>query len=430
KFIGKYKNTEGTVHTAAVGPAKNWKSVSYEMNKQNSAAAANVQLEKYDKNLQQWTLVKDNLTNSYLLDTLSLAINSLLRLSINFKDTSTVPGNILSLQKIGWNYYPPTELSISKNGLQFNADSLLQGFPLEFQLTPQNISSTPSDTFQIACYLDDAKLPFYSNKTALKPDSSITFSSVLETSKIGDLHKIKVELKPNESETFSFNNFIEKKFFIKYDTLRPKLQVLFDGKEILDGDIVSKEPEIEVSLKDNSPLPISKNNFFISVDNLPVDVTNIRDSIIPYPNNQTILKWKEMTLKEGEHSLDVFAKDSSGNYFDASVRRTIFYTYTANDIKYVYNYPNPFASQTHFTFELRGESKPNELAIRIFTIAGRLIKEIKPAVGDFSVGFNKIFWDGKDEDGDPIANGLYLYKVIAKFNDKTVTTIQKLVKME
>ncbi|MCK9211408.1 MAG: C25 family cysteine peptidase [Ignavibacteriaceae bacterium] len=430
KFMGKYKNTEGNIVTSAFGPAKNWNSVSYDITKNNTAASFHVQLEKLNKNLQQWELVKANIPSPYLLDTLALPVNSELRLSINLKDTSTVTVNAFNLSKIGWNFSLPTELSISKNGLQLNADSLLQGFPLEFQLTPQNISNTPSDTFQIACYLDDAKLPFYSNKAALKPDSSITFNSLLETAKIGDLHKIKVELKPNESETFSFNNFIEKKFFIKYDTLRPTLKILIDGKEILDGDIVSKEPEIEVSLKDNSPLPISKNNFSISVDNIPVEVANIRDSVIPYPNNQTILKWKEQLLKEGEHFLDVFAKDSSGNYFDASVRRTTFYTYTSNDIKYVYNYPNPFASQTYFTFELRGEQKPDEIAIRIFTIAGRLIKEFKPPSGDFSVGFNKIFWDGKDQDGDPIANGVYLYKVIAKYNDKTITTTQKLVKME
>ncbi|MCK9425677.1 MAG: C25 family cysteine peptidase [Ignavibacteriaceae bacterium] len=430
KFTGKYKNTEGRIVTSAFGPAKNWNSVSYNVDKNNADASINFQLEKYDKNLQQWELAKENIPTPFLLDTLALPVNSVLRLSIKLKDTSTVSGNALNIRKIGWNFSLPTELSISKNGLQFNSDSLLQGFPLEFHITPQNISSTPSDTFQIACYLDGDTIPFYSNKTILKADSSITFNSVLETAKIGDQHKIKVEIKPYESETFSFNNFIEKKFFIRYDTLRPTLQILIDGREILDGDIVSKEPEIEVSLKDNSPLPISKNNFSISVDNIPVDVTNIRDSISPYPNNQTILKWKELSLKEGEHFLDVFAKDSSGNYFDASVRRTVFYTYTENDIKYVYNYPNPFASRTHFTFELRGERKPDEMTIRIFTIAGRLIKEIKPSSGDFSVGFNKIFWDGKDQDGDPIANGLYLYKVIAKFNDKTVTTTQKLVKME
>ncbi|MFA6980246.1 MAG: C25 family cysteine peptidase [Ignavibacteriaceae bacterium] len=429
-FKGKYKNTEGNVITTAFGPAKKWNSVSYDISKYHTEASMNVKLEKYDKNLQQWQILKDNIPSPYSLDTVSLPLNSLIRLSINLKDTSSVSGEAFNISKIGLDFTQPAELSIAKSALEFNADTLLQGFLLEFSLTPQNVGTTVSDTFQVDCYLDDAKLPFYSYKTALKPDSSITFSSMLETAKIGDQHKIKVELKPNESETFSFNNFVEKKFFIKYDTLRPKLQVLIDGKEILDGDIVSKEPEFEVSLKDNSPLPIDKNNFSISVDNIPLDVSNIRDSIIPYPNNQTILKWRETSLKQGEHSLDVFAKDSSGNYFDASVKRTVFYTYTDNDLAYVYNYPNPFATQTHFTFELRGEHKPNEIVIRIFTIAGRLIKEIKLPSGDFSVGFNKILWDGKDQDGDRIANGLYLYKVLAKYDDKTITTTQKLVKME
>ncbi len=430
KFVGKYKSTEGNVTTSAFGPAKKWNSVSYDISKYHTEASMNVRLEKYNNNLQQWDSLKENIPSPYSLDTMNLPMNSRLRLSINLKDTSTTSGDAFKISKIGWSFTPPTELSIAKNGLEFSADTLLQGFPLEFRLTPQNIGATASDTFQVACYLDDAKLPFYSNKTKLKADSSITFSSMLETAKIGDQHKIKVELKPNESETYSFNNFIEKKFFINYDTLRPKLKVLIDGREIIDGDIVSKEPEIEVSLKDNSPLPINKNNFSISIDNAPLDVSNIRDSIIPYPDNQTILKWKQQTLKQGEHSLDVFAKDSSGNYFDASVKRTVFYTYTDNDLAYVYNYPNPFASQTHFTFELRGLLKPDEITIRIFTIAGRLIKEIKPPVADYSVGFNKILWDGKDQDGDPIANGVYLYKVIAKFNDKTITATSKFVKME
>ena len=430
KFIGKYKNTEGTVVTSAIGPAKKWNSVSYDISKFHTDASVNVLLEKYDKNLQQWNVIKDNIPNPYRLDTLDLKGNSVLRLAINLKDTSNVPGAAFNLSKIGWDFSQPAELAISKNTFMLNADSLLQGFPLEFQLTPQNINSSPSDTFQVSCFLDDAKLPFYSVKVTAQADSSITINAMLETSKIGELHKIRVELTPGETELFSFNNFVEKKFFIRYDTLRPFLKVLIDGKEILDGDIVSKEPDIEISLKDNSPLPISKYNFSISIDNTPIDVSNIRDSVIAYPNNQTILKWKQLSLKQGEHSLDVFAKDSSGNYFDASVRRTVFFTYTVNDLARVYNYPNPFSSQTYFTFELRGEHKPTEITIRIFSIAGRLIKEIQFSGGDFAIGFNKMLWDGKDQDGDPIANGLYLYKVIAKFNDKTVTTIQKLVKME
>lgn len=51
-------------------------------------------------------------------------------------------------------------------------------------------------------------------------------------------------------------------------------------------------------------------------------------------------------------------------------------------------------------------------------------------MNDFNIGFNKIYWDGKDEDGDKIANGLYLYRVVAKYKEKTVIETKKMFKLE
>ncbi|MDZ7623238.1 MAG: T9SS type A sorting domain-containing protein [Ignavibacteriaceae bacterium] len=104
-------------------------------------------------------------------------------------------------------------------------------------------------------------------------------------------------------------------------------------------------------------------------------------------------------------------------------------SYNENDITDMYNYPNPFARTTHFTFILKGQNKPDELDIKIYTIAGRLIRDIKLSPTDLITNFNKIYWDGRDEDGDEVGNGVYLYKVIAKFPDKTKTITQKLAKV-
>ena len=56
-----------------------------------------------------------------------------------------------------------------------------------------------------------------------------------------------------------------------------------------------------------------------------------------------------------------------------------------------------------------------DLQIKIYTIAGRLIRNIER----FNVegNFVKINWDGRDEDGNQIANGTYLYKLIVKTVD-------------
>jgi flagellar hook assembly protein FlgD len=74
------------------------------------------------------------------------------------------------------------------------------------------------------------------------------------------------------------------------------------------------------------------------------------------------------------------------------------------------NYPNPFKEQTDFTYIL---SQPaEEVLIKIFTLSGRMIKTIRKA--PTNQNFNSIQWDGKDEDGDKVSNGVYIYKIIAK----------------
>jgi len=91
----------------------------------------------------------------------------------------------------------------------------------------------------------------------------------------------------------------------------------------------------------------------------------------------------------------------------------------------VLNYPNPFDRNTHFTFHL---TQPvDRVVIKIFTVAGRLIHKIeKPHLG---AGFQQIFWNGRDKDGDSLANGVYLYKVIVTAQGKQKEKIEKLIVM-
>ncbi len=78
----------------------------------------------------------------------------------------------------------------------------------------------------------------------------------------------------------------------------------------------------------------------------------------------------------------------------------------------VYNLPNPTESGTRFLFDL-GETADVEIAL--YTVTGRKIKtlsefEVTPARGR-SEG---VAWDGRDEDGDRLANGVYFYRVVAR----------------
>jgi len=99
---------------------------------------------------------------------------------------------------------------------------------------------------------------------------------------------------------------------------------------------------------------------------------------------------------------------------------------TKLELEKVVNYPNPFTDETDITFFL---TQPGKVKISIFTIRGLLIREIEQSE-PLDLGFNFIHWDGKDDFGDDISRGIYLYRIKAKSIDSnhTVTFIGKMVK--
>ena len=69
------------------------------------------------------------------------------------------------------------------------------------------------------------------------------------------------------------------------------------------------------------------------------------------------------------------------------------------------------SESTDFTFYLTPPAEVVEISI--YTVAGRLIRKIQD-YSAVSVGFQSIRWDGTDEVGDRIANGIYIYRLRAK----------------
>jgi flagellar hook assembly protein FlgD len=79
------------------------------------------------------------------------------------------------------------------------------------------------------------------------------------------------------------------------------------------------------------------------------------------------------------------------------------------------NYPNPFKTETDFTYVLRNSGKA-DVKIVIYTVAGHKIRTLKPA--STHAGMNALHWDGRDEEGNLLANGTYLYRVVLTSEDE------------
>jgi len=115
-------------------------------------------------------------------------------------------------------------------------------------------------------------------------------------------------------------------------------------------------------------------------------------------------------LSEGRHTVEVKAWDNFNNSTTAAAE---FVVAPADRLvlREVMNYPNPFRNETQFTFEINQPAA--QVRIKIYTLAGRLIRTLEIPPTAVIAGFNRWEWDGRDQDGDEVANGVYLYKIIA-----------------
>lgn len=117
------------------------------------------------------------------------------------------------------------------------------------------------------------------------------------------------------------------------------------------------------------------------------------------------------TLALGGHTLEVSASDNIGNRSTASQWFEVV-SATEFEIRNVANSPNPFpegdTEGTYILFQLPVDA---EVGVDVFTVGGRLVRQIDgfhaPA------GANQVYWDGRDHEGDELANGVYLYRIHA-----------------
>jgi len=82
-------------------------------------------------------------------------------------------------------------------------------------------------------------------------------------------------------------------------------------------------------------------------------------------------------------------------------------------------YPNPTTGAAKFTFSL---NRAALVSVKIFTIAGRLVRVLPLAPCGFE--YNQFEWDGLDKDGQPLANGVYLYKLDARVTESSSAVAQ------
>jgi hypothetical protein len=217
------------------------------------------------------------------------------------------------------------------------------------------------------------------------------------------------------------------------DNQGPDVDVFLESEDWAFGGISTPDPILLVNLFDENGINASGNG--IGHDIVAILDEDTRSQIILNDFYETELgdfrsgkiRFPLSKIAPGRHSLRVRAWDT---YNNSGQGYTEFIVEEKAEIAlaHVLNYPNPFTTNTEFSFNHNRPGQILEVKIDIYTVTGRVIKTIRDQVTPEGFRVAGIYWDGKDEFGDNIGKGVYVYRVtVSDGSGQKAREYQKLV---
>ncbi len=424
--------SEGEISTLKVGPASDWGTYWWGWQPGNETPGDEVYTELYGE-------------RSDGTDSLLFTYNNPATVSIGSIDAEEFPWlrlkaykqdeqNLTAPQYRHWHvhYTPAPEVLLDPTtpDFAFQADTVQEGEPMMIQFTVRNISEYDMDSLLYRIQVrnaDNELIPVLERRgrplAALQSDTVRFDFNALNLN--GDCQLI-ATVNPDfdQVEQYLFNNIYRRSFHVLTDQVNPLLDVTFDGRRIMDGDIVSPEPLIEIRADDENEFlllddPELFEVFFRNTSDpltseIPIDDPRIEYIPATSAENQAMIRFRPGALADGTYELQVQSYDKRRNASGDSRYKINFEVINQSTITDIVNYPNPFSTNTRFVYTMTGAERPEVFQILIYTVSGKLIKTIDMLeLGEVAVGqhITDYAWDGTDEYGDKLANGLYLYRV-------------------
>ena len=203
------------------------------------------------------------------------------------------------------------------------------------------------------------------------------------------------------------------------DDQGPLIDLAMNDFDFVDGGLTNQSPKLLAKLIDESGINTVGNG-------IGHDITAVLDNITssPYVLNDFYsadldtyqsgsLAYGFEGIQTGSHSLRLKAWDVNNNPGESII------TFMVREngeiaLSHVLNYPNPFSSNTSFYFEHNQAEELLDVRIQIYTVSGLLVKTILTSMQTDGYRSQPIHWDGKDDFGDQLANGVYVYKLAVK----------------
>lgn len=423
--------TSGVILSPRVGPASNWERFFQNVNSRNWINEEDFtyfDLIGVTPDGQEEVVVENVLDQELDLSFINPSTYPYLRLRYSMSDPESTAPAQLDKWQVNYTGVPEGALSIKNLKEKIN---LKEGEQTSVEMVFKNISNYDFlDSIQVNwkwTNVSSKKVENFSKKfPALKAGETLEFSLDFNSIDRPGENELEVFANPRiqQEQTFK-NNQIDfgPYIIVEADETSSLLDVNFDGIYIMDGDIVSPSVQITAQLINEQTLIYKKDTvgleIFLKQNCESCDFARVNFSD---PN----LTWSPATeesrfkvsfipgpLEDGIYTLMISNEDSEEPY------EISFEVVNESQITNFYPYPNPFSTSVRFVFTVTGMQVPDEIKIQIMTVTGKVVREIlQNELGPIRIGNNltDYAWDGKDEFGDQLANGVYIYRVLVRKN--------------
>jgi hypothetical protein len=196
--------------------------------------------------------------------------------------------------------------------------------------------------------------------------------------------------------------------------LRLEARLFVNGQLIGNGDPAPSSGNYQFVV--SSPAQLEETDLSLTVDGQPVPGLVVAPAATDSSRRLWTLSWPG-SYETGSH-------DAVVSFPGGAQRRTTFLTSSEPRValRQVFVFPSPFAAPpVTFNFTLDSD-RPTDVLIKIYSVSGQLVyQQVEPALAP---GYHQVLWDGRDQRGDELANGAYLYTVIAA-DDRGLRAVER-----
>jgi hypothetical protein len=422
--------SEGLIITPQIGPARNWEAFVQEINDRPwiQEEETNFDIIGIKSNGEEEVLLTEVTDSQLDLSFINSEVYPFLRLRYRMQDAESTDPADLNFWQVNYTGVPEGALMVNPRS---ETVKLIEGQTgiLEYEFV--NVSRNDFlDSIQVNWEITNSQsrqVERFSKKfPALKAGERL--SEAIEFNTVGKNGSYEIEIFANPriqlEQTFRNNQLDLGVYFeVEGDDSQDILDVNFDGVYIMDGDIVSPTVMINAILKNDQAILLKKDTVGLDIflkrecescDFERINFSNPNLTWTPASENTDFrVAFQPGPLEDGLYTLRVQNEDSPEPY------QVNFEVINESQITNFYPYPNPFSTSVRFVFTLTGTEIPDEIKIQIMTVTGRVVREIlQDELGPIRIGNNitEYAWDGRDEYGDQLANGVYIYRVLIRKN--------------